>query len=158
MDIRNKRVLITGSSSGIGAATAGVAASKGARIILVARSESRLKRVADAIGKAGGEAACFVADLADFAAVRRMASEVLEAEGTPDVIMNNAGSGQWKYAKDTIPEEASQMVVTPYPSAFAVTHAFLPGLIERHSGLVINVTSAAGFMAWPGATAYTAAR
>jgi uncharacterized protein len=158
MDIRNKSFLITGSSSGIGAATARYAASKGAKVILVARSEDKLKRICQEIRDSGGTANYYPADLSDLVAIREVASLMKEKEGTPDIIMNNAGSGQWKRAKETTPEEASAMMNVPYMSAFAMTHAFLPQLIERKSGMIINMTSAAAYMTWPGATSYIAAR
>jgi short-subunit dehydrogenase len=158
MDIRNKRFLITGASSGIGAATARCAASKGSIVTVIARSEEKLGILCREIRDSGGAANYYVADLSDFAAVREVATAIQDSHGTPDIIMNNAGSGQWKYAQETTPEEASAMMAIPYLSAFAVTHAFLPQLIERQSGLVINVTSAAAYMVWPGATSYIAAR
>lgn len=158
MDIRNKRFLITGSSSGIGAATAIHAASKGAKVILVARSEDKLKRICQKIRDSDGTANYHTADLSDLAAVRNVAARIQEGEGTPDIIMNNAGSGQWKYVQETTPEEASAMMTVPYLSAFALTRAFLPQLIERKSGVIINMTSVAAYMAWPGAASYIAAR
>jgi NADP-dependent 3-hydroxy acid dehydrogenase YdfG len=59
---------------------------------------------------------------------------------------------------ETSDEEAAQMIAAPYLSAFYVTRAFLPAMIERNSGAIVNMTSIAAFMSWPGATAYTAAR
>lgn len=67
-------------------------------------------------------------------------------------------NGQWKYLKHTSPEEASTMMAVPYYSAFAITHAFVPALIGRKSGMIVNITSAAAYMVWPVATSYIAAR
>ncbi len=158
MDISNKRFLITGASGGIGAATARYAASKGAAVILIARSEDKLERLSREICYSGGAASYYTADLSDLVAVRDVTSRIQQKEGTPDIIMNNAGSGQWKYAQETTPEEASAMMALPYMAAFAVTRAFLPRLIERKSGTIINMTSVAAYMVWPGATSYIAAR
>jgi short-subunit dehydrogenase len=158
MELREKTFLITGASSGIGAATAREAATRGAHVILVARSQAKLERLAEEIRKTGGNASSYVADLSEPAMIRAVTDTIKAVNGTPDIIMNNAGSGIWKYAHETTPEEAAAMVTLPYLAAFGVTHAFLPGLIERGSGTIVNLTSAAAFMAWPGATAYSAAR
>lgn len=158
MELRGKRVLVTGASSGIGAATARHAAARGAHAILVARSGDALESVAREIRAAGGSAEAHVADLAEPAAVREMAAAVRRDGGAPDVLVNNAGAGRWLHAHETGPEEAAEMMAVPYLAAFGVTRAFLPNLLERRSGVVVNVTSAAAYMAWPGAAAYIAAR
>jgi len=158
MIVREKKFLITGASSGIGAATAEYAASLGANVILVARSEDKLEKVVGGIRERGGTASFYVADLSDFGAVRDVARRIRDNEGTPDIIMNNAGAGRWKYAKSTTPEEAANMMAVPYFAAFSLTHAFLPEFIQRKSGTIVNITSAAAYMVWPGAAAYTAAR
>jgi len=158
MDISSKKFLITGASSGIGAATALYAAQKGATVILVARSESKLERLAQEISEKGGSASLYSTDLSDLEAVREVMTNIQDNEGAPDIIMNNAGAGQWKYAHETTPKEAAEMMTVPYFAAFAVTHAFLPKLIDRGSGMIVNVTSAAAYMVWPGAIAYSAAR
>ncbi len=158
MDIRGKKFLITGASSGIGAATARHAATKGASVILVARSENKLAELACEIRKAGGTACHYAADLSDLASVRDVAARIQDHEGSPDIIMNNAGAGQWKRIQDTSPEEASAMMAVPYVSAFAMTRAFVPALLEKKSGMIVNITSAAAYMVWPGASSYIAAR
>jgi short-subunit dehydrogenase len=158
MDIRNKKFLITGSSTGIGAATARYAANKGASVILIARSDDKLHHLVGEIRASGGTASYYTADLSDLASVRDVAARIQDIEGLPDIIMNNAGAGQWKYLKDTSPEEASAMMAVPYSSAFAITHAFVPALIDRKSGMIVNITSAAAYMVWPGAIGYIAAR
>lgn len=158
MDIRNKTFLITGSSSGIGEATARYAAGKGAKVILVARSQSKLIRICQDIRDSGGVATYYPADLSDLDAAKDVSAQIKNKEGIPDIIMNNAGSGNWKYTQETSPEEASTMMTLPYLSAFAITQSFLSELIDRQSGTIINMTSVAGYMTWPGASGYIAAR
>lgn len=158
MDLRGKRVLVTGASSGIGAATARRLAGRGAHPILVARSGDALESVAREIRTDGGSAHVHVVDLAEPADVAEMAERLRREGGAPDVLVNNAGAGRWLHAHETTPEEAAGMMAVPYLAAFAVTRAFLPELLERGSGVVVNVTSAAAYMAWPGAAAYIAAR
>ncbi len=72
--------------------------------------------------------------------------------------LNNAGSGQWMPLEETEPDRAVAMMAAPYFAAFFVTRAFLPAMLKRNSGTIVNMTSVACRMAWPGATAYIAAR
>ncbi len=156
--IDKKVVLITGASSGIGEALSELAAKQGARVVLAARTGEKLDRIAARIHQAGGEALPLAADLTDPAAVSRMAATIRRKMGEPDVIVNNAGAGAWKYLDETSPEEALRMIEAPYLSSLYVTRAFLDEMLKRDSGHIVNVTSAASFFAWPGATGYTAAR
>jgi uncharacterized protein len=158
VQIENRVVLITGASTGIGASTARAMARKGARVLLLARTEAALQQVAADITAHGGEAHVYPVDLSDPAAVDRVAQTIKREVGTPDVLINNAGAGRWLSVDETSPAEAIQMMAVPYFAAFAVTHAFLPEMLRRNSGQIVNVTSPACYMAWPGATAYTAAR
>ncbi len=158
MDLYNKLMLITGASSGIGAAAAKLAAQEGAHVILVARSADKLDRVADEIRHRGGRAAAYPAELTDPQVVSATAERIMTDVGTPDVLFNNAGAGRWLYAEETSMSKAVEMMAAPYFAAFFVTRAFLPAMLQRSSGLIINMTSLAAYLTWPGATAYTAAR
>ena len=158
MDLNGKTMLITGASSGIGAATARAAAQEGARVILLARTQANLEAVAGEIRTGGGRAVVFPVDLTDAEAVSAVAAQVTAELGTPDIIFNNAGTGRWLFAEETSPQDAVSMMAAPYFAAFFVTRAFLPAMLERDSGYIVAMTSAAAWMAWPGATAYTAGR
>ncbi len=158
MNLTNKLILITGASSGIGAATARLAARQGARVILVARSQDKLECLAEEIHRGGGIAYIHAADLTNPQAVTAMERVISTKIGIPDILFNNAGAGRWLYTDETSMDEAAGMMAAPYLSAFYVTRAFLPAMLKRNSGRIINMTSIAAFMAWPGATAYTAAR
>ena len=157
MKIQGKWVLITGASSGIGAALARAAAGAGGRPLLLARREAELRQVADSVGP-GAEARVYPVDLSDPKAVDDVAERITSEVGTPDVLVNNAGAGRWKFVDETSPEEAVQMMAVPYFAAFCITHAFLPAMVRRGSGHIVNVSSVASHFVWPGATAYTAAR
>lgn len=154
----NKIILITGASSGIGAATAKEFAKAGAEVLLVARNESKLQQVTTEIIATGGKARFFVADISDFKAVEKLAESVKKEVGIPDIIVNNAGQGIWKFMDETSYEEVAQMMAVPYFASFYVTKAFLPEMLQRNSGHIVNMTSYAGFIAFSGATAYIAAR
>lgn len=158
MDISGKIAVITGASSGIGAATALLLAQKGARVVLLARREDKLAEVRRDILAQGGQAASYPVDLANAAAVSYVARAVFADVGPPDILINNAGAGRWLTVAETPPEEAEQMMAAPYFAAFNATHAFLPAMLARNSGHILNVTSVASYAAWPGATGYIAAR
>ena len=114
--------------------------------------------MASAIRSAGGKASVHPADLTDDAAVETLARRVNEEVGAPDILVNNAGAGQWKFIEETSAAEARQMMALPYVAAFSVTRAFIPEMLKRGSGHIVNISSAASHFAWPGATAYVAAR
>jgi short-subunit dehydrogenase len=158
MEISGKSALITGASSGMGAAIAKALAKAGAKVLLVARGEKELKNVATEIEAAGGTALCYPTDLTDVAAVQAMAQAVVRDVGTPDIIVNNAGAGQWKFIEETSPDEARAMMALPYFATFNVTRAFIDGMLKRNSGHIVNISSVASRFVWPGASAYTAAR
>jgi len=158
MIVKDRLVLVTGASSGIGAATAKAMARAGGRVALIARSKELLDRVAAEIGSAGGDARVYPVDLADAEAVSAVAKRITEELGTPDIIVNNAGSGKWLFVDETTPAQAAQMMAVPYFAAFNVTHAFLPAILKRNSGHFVFISSVGSRFVWPGATAYIAAR
>lgn len=158
MKIASKIAVVTGASSGVGAAIAKELAREGAQVLLLARNETRLKQVEEEIKSTGGQARYYIADLADSEAVATVAKRIETEVGTPDILVNNAGSGQWKFIQDTSAEEAQQMMAVPYFAAFNLTRAFLPEMLKRNSGHIVNISSVSSCFVWPGATAYHAAR
>ena len=148
-------VLITGASSGVGAAAAKRFVRRGAKVLMVARSAEKLAALAGEIGY--GAIAC-PCDAADGEAVSVLREKILAEHGVPDVIVNSAGAGAWKTVQDTSPKEAVQMMQAPYFAAFNITQAFLPGMLERGTGILIHINSPACIAAWPKSAGYAAAR
>jgi short-subunit dehydrogenase len=155
---KDKNVLITGGSSGIGKACAQLCAAKGARVFLLARDEAKLELASSQLEQSGGSAAYFATDLTRPGQVARAVDQVLRKSGAPDILINSAGAGAWRYLDQTSPTQALEMVSAPYLAALYVTRAFLGPMLKRDQGHIVNLTSAAAFMAWPGATAYIATR
>jgi uncharacterized protein len=147
--------LVTGASTGIGAATARELGLRGARVLLVARSEGPLRELADEIGMG---AAAYPTDVSDADAVSAMAERVKAEVGIPDVIVNNAGAGRFLFIEETSPEELVQMTAVPYFAAFFVTRAFVDDMLARDSGHVVNVNTPISTIVWPGAMGYAGAR
>ena len=154
----SKLVLITGASSGIGAALAKRYGRAGAHVLLLARNAGRLAAVAGAIRQGGGSATAYAIDLADARAIEETSAKIAREVGTPDVVINNAGAGRFLPLIKTTAEDAAAMIEVPYLAAFNLTRAFLPLMLARRSGAIACVTSPAAYIAWPNAAAYIAAR
>lgn len=158
MKLDGKLVLVTGASSGIGAEIARVLAERGARLVLVARGRQKLEAVAAEVRERGGEAIVRPADLASLEDVERLAADVLEERGAPDVLVNNAGAGRFRAIDENEPGEALRQMSLPYLAAFELTRALVPRMIARGSGHIVNMTSGAAFFHFPGANGYATAR
>ncbi len=158
MRINGKLVLVSGASSGIGAATAKAMVKAGGRVVLLARRKEALDQVVSEITCADGQVWAYSVDLADADVVTTVTKQITEKLGTPDIIINNAGAGRWLFVDETSPVEAVEMMAVPYFAAFNVTHAFLPVMLMRNSGHIVNISSVGSRFVWPGATAYLAAR
>ena len=158
MRIEGAHAIVTGASSGIGEATAMLLASRGATVVLIARNRGRLEAVALQIRESGGKAEVYAGDLGDGIVVSSIARAILEKGVVPDILVNCAGAGRWRSLLETPAEEAATMMAVPYLAAFNLTREFLGGMLGRHRGHIVNVTSVASRIAWPGAAAYTAAR
>lgn len=150
--------VVTGASSGIGAATARLLGAQGWRVVLVARRKDRLEDLHDEIDGAGGDAIVEPLDASDGDAVVAMADRVTALFGAPGAIVNCAGAGQWKFIEDTSPAENLKMLGAPYMAAFNTTHAFMQAMLDVGTGVVIHVGSPASLVAWPSAVSYTASR
>lgn len=138
--------LVTGASSGIGAATARELAARGARLALAARRAEELEAVAQSIRDAGGEARTFTVDMALPEQVEHLAREVTEAFGRVDVLVNNAGIGIGPLTESS-EEEIIRIVDVNLLGPMLLTRALLPGMLERRHGRIISVASVAGHIA-----------
>lgn len=158
MELAGKRVLVTGASSGIGAEICLEMARRGAELTMVARGQEKLEVLTDQIRAAGGSAGYETCDLSDDSDVALLADRLLAGQGAPDVLVNNAGAGIWRATWETDSGYAEQAARLPYLAAFELTRLLLPAMRERDSGWILNMTSAAGFVTIPGASAYGVAR
>ncbi len=158
--LSNKWVLITGASSGFGAATAVVFARQGARLILGARRADRLEQVAQQARKAGSPAAHVHAlDVASTESVEAFMAWARGLTGQLDVLVNNAGGakGADKLA-DAKDEDWEFMMQTNVLGVLRMTRAALPLMVSNPGSTIINIGSIAGRTAYEGGTAYCAAK
>ncbi|OBH71150.1 SDR family oxidoreductase [Mycobacterium mantenii] len=148
---RNKRVaVVTGASSGIGAATARILAAQGFHVVAVARRADRIQALASEIG-----GTAIVADVTDDAAVETLASKVDRV----DVLVNNAGGARGLApVADADLEHWRWMWETNVIGTLRVTRALLPKLVDSGDGLIITVTSVAALEVYDGGAGYTAAK
>ena len=163
MDIsfEGKKVLVTGASTGIGAAIAEGFASAGAEVAVhYASNEEAATAVVSAIQAAGHRAVAIQADLTEPAASAALISDVEEMLGPIDVLVNNAGSLVGRYATGTVSREQYETVMElNFGSVVALTNAIIPGMRQRRSGSVINVSSVAAYNGGgPGAALYAASK
>jgi uncharacterized protein len=150
-ELREKRVLITGASSGIGWALAKAFADEGAELVLAARRRDRLDRLAGEIEAAGGRRPLAItADLSVRGNAATAARQILERLDGIDVLVNNAGGAVggslWAVADR---DEARDDFEVDFWSPLALIGAFVPGMRRRGHGSVVNVTSLRQVVAWP---------
>jgi short-subunit dehydrogenase len=151
--------LITGASSGIGVALAEELARRGRGLTLVARRADRLRELADRIaGEHGVRVEWISADIADPAERDRLAPEVAERGLVVDMLVNNAGIGTNGLFHELPIEGEIQMVRLNVEAMLALCGAFVPGMVERGRGSVLNVASVSGFMPVPRQATYAASK
>lgn len=151
--------LVTGASSGIGAALARALAARGAALALVARREGRLRALAEQIAAAGGRATWRACDVSERAQVDDACRAALAAHaGRLDLLVNAAGFVHHGLLKDHPPLEAERMVRTNLLGAFHWMQAVLPAMRARREGWIVNVSSFAALVPQPDEALYAATK
>jgi short-subunit dehydrogenase len=144
IEIRQKVVIITGASSGIGLSTARQLAANGARLLLAARRESRLQEICQEIQQAGGEAIYTVTDVSQETAVEQMVATCLTHYGRVDVLINNAGYGYALPLANTPSADFHNIMATNLYGSFYAARAVIPAMQRQGNGHIIMVSSVAG--------------
>lgn len=157
--LKDKVVLITGASSGFGAATAKRFIQEGCRVILAARRIERLQAMANELNTAGGDALPIAVDVTQPAQIEEMAHRAVDHYGRIDILFNNAGFGRldWFEALDPVKDIQAQITVDLL-GVIWTARAVLPQMYKQGSGHIINMSSLAGWAAPPLYTVYSAAK
>lgn len=158
MDWRGSVALVTGASSGIGAAIAEKLGSEGLRVALVARRAERLHAVAERIHAAGGVALVLPADLSLETERARVLDDIRATWGPVEVLINNAGFGWYGYAWDMPWEQAAAMLQLNVVAVAHLTHLCLPEMLARRRGFILNVGSIVGDLGVQGTALYGATK
>ncbi|NYF79109.1 SDR family oxidoreductase [Granulicella arctica] len=153
-----KVALVTGASAGIGRATAAALAAQGARVVVTARREERLREVCAAIAAAGGEAIYFAGDAAEESTAPGAIGLAVERFGGLDMVINNAGAGNYKNLVDTSVAEYDELMAVNMRSSFLFARHAAPVLVAQGSGVLLFISSVAGLQGYAGEAVYCAAK
>lgn len=158
--IAGKRALVTGASAGIGLACAERFAAMGAHLVLWARRADRLAAVADGLRREHGITVQTAAvDVRDRAVVEQAASALVAADAVPDILVNNAGlAAGLDKLQDGDPDDWDRMIDTNIKGLLYVSRAFLPHMVARGWGHVVNLGSLAGHQTYPKGNVYGATK
>ncbi|MFC9975893.1 SDR family oxidoreductase [Spirillospora sp. NPDC127200] len=155
--IDDRVAVVTGAGRGIGAATAVALAQAGADVVLSARTEEQLRKVAAEVEAAGRRALVVPADLSDPGAAAGLAERAAEAFGRLDIVVNNVGGALPRPFMDTEPHHLENAFQFNVSNAHALTRAAVPHLLERR-GAVVNISSVMGRIPGRGYAAYGSAK
>ncbi len=159
MKLKGQVAIITGAGRNIGEEVAALLASEGAKVAVVDMDRGRGDKVANAIKANGGQAAAFVANVADEAEVETMVKNVVATFGGVDILVNNAAISDNKHMLEITKEEWDRVIAVTLTGPFLVGRAAAKQMVAQgRGGKIVNVGSTSGFRGRPRALAYTAAK
>lgn len=156
--LKGKSVIITGASRGIGRALALRLAEEGARLALLARSESELLEVQQEVEAKGAGCLVFAGDVSDEAYVQAAVQSVISAWGTLDLLINNAGFGIFKQSEEISGREWDRVFATNVKGTFLLCNAVIPAMKQQQSGHIINIASDVAKRVFAGGSLYCASK
>ncbi|HVX62255.1 MAG TPA: SDR family NAD(P)-dependent oxidoreductase [Pirellulales bacterium] len=157
-NLAQKRVLITGGGHGLGRELAAAFASAGAEMVVTDINSAGAEETADRIRQAGGQAVSRLLDVADVEMIRAFRQQLHAERGPIDVLINNAGIVRGGPFLDVPVEGHLDTYRVNTLGMVSVTHAFLPDLISRPEGHLVNIASASGLIALPYASTYASSK
>ncbi|CDQ19403.1 3-ketoacyl-ACP reductase [Halobacillus karajensis] len=157
-EIKGKIAYVTGAGRGIGRATAIQLAQEGVHVGLIARTESRLEKLADEVRSYGINASYSAIDISDINQVENGVAHLEKELGRADILINNAGIGVYGNFLELEPEEWKRTFEVNVFGTYHVTRAVLPGMIEKDQGDIINISSSNGLKGTAKSTAYSGSK
>lgn len=151
-------VLITGASAGIGEACARALAAEGAHLVLTARREHRLEALKAELHPQGTQVVIVAGDVRDEDTAQRSVQAALDTFGRLDILINNAGAGNYKNLVDTSADDYDEMMDTNMRSTFLFTRHAVPVLLAQKSGTILMLSSMAGLYGFAGEAVYCATK
>jgi len=150
--------VVTGGGQGIGAAVAHALATEGAAVVVAARSGDRIEKVAAEVRNAGGKAWAVQCDVTDPASVHNLAQAAARRAGVVDILVNNAGAAHSAPLVKITLEDWNRVLAVNATGTFLCTQAFVPAMLMRKKGAIVNVASVAGLAGARYIAAYAAAK
>lgn len=157
-DIKGRRVLLTGASSGIGLCLAELLAKEGARLALTSRNEGKLKEISGRLQATGADTVVIPADLRRDEDRRRLIDEARDHLGGLDVLINNAGIGSWAHFADSNEDILREIMEVNFFAPAELIRLAIPLLVEGLRPAVVNVSSMCGRKAMPAWSEYSASK
>lgn len=158
MNIKESVCVVTGATEGIGRAIALALGQRGARLALCARTRERVRATVDDLTSQGIDAWGAPCDVSEHASVASFAEQVSQQRGPVQVVVNNAGLGHIAPFTDLTVRQIDESLAVNVKGVMLVTKAFLPGMLERKSGQIVNIVSLAGRNGFVGGTVYSASK
>lgn len=158
MRLKGKVAVVTGGTMGIGAAIGRVYAKEDARVALIGRNGARGKETCESIRSEGGDCKFYVADVSKADQVAAVSAQILKDYPQVDILVNNAGIWRPGRVTDLDEETWDTVLNTNLKGMFLVSRHFLPGMMERKWGVVINLASVAGLVGAADASSYAASK
>ena len=158
MRLQGKVAIVTGSTSGMGRATAVLFAKEGAKVVVTGRNEARAKEVTDEIRAAGGEAIYILGDASDLQFCEKIIDETLKTYGTIDILVNNAGMLSMSSLQDVSIEEWDRVFRVNVDVALRLCQLSAPVMKAKGKGVIVNIASVASFAAHHGFAPYISSK
>ena len=158
MPLKDKIVVITGASSGIGKAAAIEFAKKGAKLAIIARRKEKLEDLQESLAQFNTKVLVCLCDVSDKESVKKMSNAVLEKFGKIDILVNNAGFAIYGTVENLTIEQIESQMQTNYFGMIYCIKNFLPILQKQNSGHIVNVASVAASFGLPGIASYCASK
>jgi 3-oxoacyl-[acyl-carrier protein] reductase len=158
MKLKNKITVITGAGKGIGRAAAELFLKEGARVVLVSRTKLDLDNFSKKFSKYKKNFLCITADVSKETSIKSIIQKTIKTFGTIDILINNAGFGKFAELVKSKTKDFDDMYATNVRAVYLLTKGFLPYMVKKNSGTVINISSMAGKQGFATGTGYCATK